>query len=49
MHTHLKDLKAKWNEYANLTTAKNEGWREGKREGIEDSKSEIVKKTAIGN
>jgi hypothetical protein len=31
-----RDLKAKWNEYANLTTAKNEGLREGKAEFVKN-------------
>jgi flagellar biosynthesis/type III secretory pathway protein FliH len=33
-----RDLKAKWNEYANLTTARNEGWREGIETGIKTGK-----------
>ncbi len=34
-----RDLKAKWNEYANLTTAKNEGVRKG----AEDKSFDVVK------
>ncbi len=30
-----RDLKAKWNEFANLTTARNEGLREGEKDGFQ--------------
>jgi hypothetical protein len=46
-----KDLKARWNEYANLTTARNEGWREGVKMGIEAVQRGIergIKKGAEG-
>jgi hypothetical protein len=38
-----QDLKAKWNEYANLTTAKNEGLRKG----AEEKSFEVVKKMLL--
>jgi len=42
-----RDLKAKWNEYANLTTARNEGIEagkvRGKAEAEKKSKTEFVK------
>jgi hypothetical protein len=31
-----RDLKAKWNEYANLTTAKNEGEKKSKTEFVKN-------------
>jgi predicted transposase YdaD len=44
-----RDLKAKWNEYANLTTAQNEGLKAGIEKGRLEGKADFVKKLLLIN
>jgi predicted transposase/invertase (TIGR01784 family) len=44
-----RDLKAKWNEYANLTTAKNEGEKGGIEKGRIEGKADVVKNLLVAN